>query len=90
VAQTGARVSCSSPTNGTGSSAATSDGPCFKLKISLCSPNAAQFVGNAIQSALEQTYPNLEVVVVDDGSTDGLTDALRPLRDRMKLVIQPH
>ena len=55
--------------------------PCF---------NAAQFVGDAIQSALAQTYPRLEVVVVDDGSTDGLTDALRPFRDRIKLVIQPH
>src|SRR5260370_33856910 len=32
----------------------------------------------------------LEVVVVDDGSTDGLTDALRPFRDSIKLVIQPH
>jgi glycosyltransferase involved in cell wall biosynthesis/CheY-like chemotaxis protein len=55
--------------------------PCF---------NAAQFVGDAIQSALGQTYPRLEVVVVDDGSTDGLTDALRPFRDRIKLVIQSH
>lgn len=55
--------------------------PCF---------NAAQFVGDAIRSALAQTYPRLEVVVVDDGSTDGLTDALRPFRDRIKLVIQSH
>ena len=55
--------------------------PCF---------NGAQFVGDAIQSALAQTYPRLEVVVVDDGSTDGLTDALQPFRDRIKLVIQPH
>jgi glycosyltransferase involved in cell wall biosynthesis/CheY-like chemotaxis protein len=55
--------------------------PCF---------NAAQFVGDAIQSALAQTYPRLEVVVVDDGSTDGLTDALQAFRGRIKLVIQPH
>jgi len=55
--------------------------PCF---------NAAQFVGDAIQSALAQTYPRLEVVVVDDGSTDGLTDAVRAFRGRIKLVIQPH
>jgi glycosyltransferase involved in cell wall biosynthesis/CheY-like chemotaxis protein len=55
--------------------------PCF---------NSAQFVGDAIRSALAQTYPRLEVVVVDDGSTDGLTDALQAFRDRIKLVIQPH
>src|ERR1700732_448448 len=55
--------------------------PCF---------NAARFVGAAVRSALMQTYPRLEIVVVDDGSTDGLNDALRPFRDRVKLVLQPH
>jgi glycosyltransferase involved in cell wall biosynthesis/CheY-like chemotaxis protein len=55
--------------------------PCF---------NAGRFAADAIHSALAQTYPRLEVVVVDDGSTDGLTDALQGFRDRIKLVIQPH
>ena len=55
--------------------------PCF---------NSAQFVGDAVQTALAQTYPRLEVVVVDDGSTDGLIDALQTFRGRIKLVIQPH
>lgn len=30
--------------------------------------NAEQFVGGAISSALSQTYPRVEVIVVDDGS----------------------
>jgi glycosyltransferase involved in cell wall biosynthesis/CheY-like chemotaxis protein len=55
--------------------------PCF---------NARRFVAEAVHSALGQTYPRLEIVVVDDGSTDGLADALRPFRDRIKLVVQPH
>src|SRR5260370_12353731 len=55
--------------------------PCF---------NAARFVGAAVRSALAQTYPRLEIVVVDDGSTDGLTDALSPFQHRLKLVLQPH
>ena len=33
--------------------------------------NGANYVGEAIESALAQTYRNVEVIVVNDGSTDG-------------------
>src|SRR5262249_49966356 len=33
--------------------------------------NAAAFVGGALESALGQSHGDLEVIVVDDGSTDG-------------------
>src|SRR5881628_341303 len=32
--------------------------------------NRAGIIGRAIESALEQSYPNIEVIVADDGSTD--------------------
>jgi glycosyltransferase involved in cell wall biosynthesis len=39
--------------------------------------NHAEFVREAIMSAVEQDYPNLELVAGDDGSTDGTVDIIR-------------
>lgn len=40
--------------------------------VSICIPtyNGAQFIAEALESAINQTYPNLEIVVSDDASTD--------------------
>jgi glycosyltransferase involved in cell wall biosynthesis len=47
--------------------------PCF---------NAARFVGEAIRSACAQTYADLEVICVDDGSTDGSATIIEALARR--------
>jgi len=50
--------------------------------------NGEKFIGEAIESVLNQTYKNWELIIVDDGSTDGSKAVIKPfLKDpRIKLV----
>ncbi len=50
--------------------------------------NVAGFVREAVDSALAQTFRDIEVIVVDDGSTDGSADALHDVDDRRLRVIR--
>ncbi len=40
--------------------------------------NNAKTIGIALQSLIDQTYENLEIIVVDDNSTDGTGEAVKP------------
>lgn len=50
--------------------------------------NYAEFLPYAIESALNQTYPDVEVIVVDDGSTDGTDRVAESYRTRIQYVQQ--
>ena len=52
-----------------------------KVTIGIPNFNMAQWVGKAIQSALDQTYGNLEIIVLDDASTDNSAEVIGGFRD---------
>lgn len=52
--------------------------------------NNARWVGQTIESALAQTWPDKEVIVVDDGSTDQSLDVIRSFRDRIRWEAGPN
>ena len=52
--------------------------------------NAAMWIKEAIKSCLEQTYKSIEIIVVDDGSTDGSLDILKSYESEIVLETGPN
>ncbi|HET6674482.1 MAG TPA: glycosyltransferase family 2 protein [Nitrospiraceae bacterium] len=57
-----------------------------KCSVVIASYNYERYLPQAIESALGQDYPNVEVVVVDDGSTDGSPRVLERYAHRITAV----
>lgn len=55
------------------------------VSVTLVTYNSGRFIRRCLESVLEQKYPNLEVIVVDNASTDGTVDLLEPFSDRCRI-----
>jgi glycosyltransferase involved in cell wall biosynthesis len=65
----------------------------IRERVTIVTPtyNAAPFIRECVESVLAQTYREWELVVVDDGSTDGTADIVETFRDpRIRCLRLPH
>jgi glycosyltransferase involved in cell wall biosynthesis len=62
----------------------------LKVSIIINNYNYDRFLPAAIDSALNQTYPHTEVIVVDDGSTDRSPTIIAQYQSRIRPILKPN
>ncbi len=59
-----------------------------RVSVILPTYNRAWTLKEAVDSVLNQDYPHIELIVIDDGSTDNTQDLLAVYRDRIRVLTQ--
>ena len=64
----------------------------MKPRVTICIPcfNAERWIAEAVRSALDQTWREIEVIVVDDGSKDGSIEALSEFGEAVRIIRGEH
>lgn len=61
------------------------------VTVVVCVYNAGEFLRPAVESVVNQTYDNLEIIIIDDGSTDACMETIADIDDqRIRRLSQPN
>ncbi|MBI4347070.1 MAG: glycosyltransferase [Elusimicrobia bacterium] len=60
------------------------------VSVLLCTYDQKDYVVEAVESVLSQSYPCIELIVIDNGSTDGSAELLQPYHERGQLRLLAH
>ncbi len=69
--------------------ASISDADQPRFSVVITSHNQREFIRDAVESALAQACRSKEIIVVDDGSTDGSREVLQPFANLLTLALLP-
>jgi glycosyltransferase involved in cell wall biosynthesis len=58
------------------------------LSVIIPAYNVEQYIREAVDSALQQTFQDIEVIVIDDGSTDGTNSIVRSISDQRLVIME--
>ena len=58
-----------------------------RISVVIPSYNQAQFIGRTLQSVVTQGYPDLEVIVIDGGSSDGSWEIIRSVAEHTAYAV---
>ena len=59
-----------------------------KISVIIPTYNRGNMIERAVRSVLNQTYNNIEVIVVDDGSTDNTEEVIKDIKDTSVIYIK--
>ena len=59
-----------------------------KVTVVIPTYNRAHLIKDAVESVLNQTYQDFELIVIDDGSTDNTREVLAIYKDKLRYIYQ--